>query len=542
MKILKICCAATLLLALPATADEETDRATCESLIGTRNLTITEATMMSATARAPTYCYVKGIISPAIGYHVQLPLPGSWNGKFLQWGDGGKDGDLDFADHRLAEGYAVANSNLGHDNGSEPGASFGFNNRQAEIDFGYRAVHLTVNAAKTLVRAYYDAAPTYSYFEGCSTGGRQGLMEAQRYPFDFDGIIAGAPVNYYQELNAGHIWLLQRVFENDFAGNLAHDTDGDGRFDSLGKLDMLADTVMSLCDANDGIADGVIDDPLSCKFEPERDLAEMMCRAGQDTDTCLTEAEMRTIKDFYSGPYDSRGMSIIKGRALGAERGWTQYLPHEGNGNLPPMLRGAANGHVEYLFYENDPGVPVHDLADLSRQPDRNRQPPEYAWWEFDIDDVTAGRSDFMKTITNAIDPDLSRFLIEQNGKLILWHGWADPIGPPEPTLDYYNEVVAETFDGQLNRAREHARLFMFPGMAHCGGGPGPNQWDALAPLVEWVENGIAPDAVTATHTTGNVVDNERRVCAYPEQAAYSGPSGEQDEPANWVAGNFVCR
>ena len=168
----------------------------CEALVGTLNLTLDSAQLVEATDSTPQYCYVKGIISPGIVYHVQLPLPENWNGRFLQWGDGGKDGDLDFADHRLAEGYAVANSNLGHDNGSEPGASFGFNNRQAEIDFGYRAVHLTVNAGKTIIQAYYGEDPEYSYFEGCSTGGRQGLMEAQRYPYDFDGIVAGAPVTY----------------------------------------------------------------------------------------------------------------------------------------------------------------------------------------------------------------------------------------------------------------------------------------------------------------------------------------------------------
>ena len=137
------------------------------------NLTITLARIMESTDLTPRYCYVKGIISPAISYHVQLPLPKDWNGRFVNWGDGGKDGDLDFADHRVSQGYAVANSNTGHDNGSEPGASFGFNNRQAEIDFGYRAVHLTVNAAKTLIEAYYDRPPRYSYHEGCSTGGRQ---------------------------------------------------------------------------------------------------------------------------------------------------------------------------------------------------------------------------------------------------------------------------------------------------------------------------------------------------------------------------------
>ena len=250
-----------------ATATTGTDRASCEALLHLRNLTLTYAGL-SETAGGAAYCYVKGILPPAIHFHVQLPLPRDWNGRFLKWGDGGKDGDLDFADHRVAEGYAVANSNTGHDDGAEPGSSFAYDNRQAEIDFGYRAVHLTVAAAKTVVRNYYGDEPAYSYFEGCSTGGRQGLMEAQRYPTDFDGIVAGAPANHYQEMNAVRVWLLQRMFRDDFAGALATDTDGDGRFDSVRKLDVLADAVVAACDRNDGVADGVIDDPLACGFDP----------------------------------------------------------------------------------------------------------------------------------------------------------------------------------------------------------------------------------------------------------------------------------
>ena len=200
----------------------------CEALEEIRNLTITSASIRANSRSSDSYCYVRGIISPAIHFHAQLPLPRNWNGRFLQWGDGGKDGDLDFADHRVAEGYAVTNSNMGHDNGVEPGASFGFNNRQAEIDFGYRAVHLTVMAGKVLVNKFYNKAPEYSYFEGCSQGGRQGLMEAQRFPNDFDGIVAGYPAFAYQALNASGTWNLQRMFRDDLTGNLAVDTDGNG--------------------------------------------------------------------------------------------------------------------------------------------------------------------------------------------------------------------------------------------------------------------------------------------------------------------------
>ncbi len=514
----------------------------CEALMWTRNLTITLAQVVEAADSTPRYCYVKGVISPAISYHVQLPLPENWNGRFVKWGDGGKDGDLDFADHRVAQGYAVANSNTGHDSGTEPRASFGFNNRQAEIDFGYRAIHLTVNAARTLIEAYYQRPPSYSYFEGCSTGGRQGLMEAQRYPYDFDGIIAGAPVNYYQELNTTHVFNLQGVFRNGLAGNLAYDINGDGTPESLTKINMLRNKVLAKCDANDGIVDGVIDDPLSCNFDPDLDLATVMCSGDVNADECLTRAQLQTIKDLYRGSYDSKGVPILKGKPLGSEFSWPfSVIPHKGN-SMAPARMFTSGDHVNYLFYETDPGITPPDLSDPSHHPDKTRVIPEWAWWEFNIDDVTAGAGDFMRAITNAAETDMSRFLLDNDGKLLLYHGWGDADAHPEPTLDYYNEVVRDTFSGDLEQAKNYTRLFMAPGMAHCGGGPGPNDWDKLAPLVDWVENGNLPDYVVATHKTDEVVDNERRVCAYPQQATYVGPAGGQNNRANWVEINFTCR
>jgi hypothetical protein len=524
-----------------AAVASDPNAAQCEALRDLLNLTITTAKVVAADGDTPSHCYVRGALPPGIAYHVQLPLPESWNGRFLKYGDGTKDGDLDYADHRLAQGYAVANSNMGHDAGAEPGAWFAFDNRQAEIDFGYRAVHLTANAGKAVVAAYYERPAARSYFEGCSTGGREGLIEAQRFPNDFDGIVAGAPVFRYQELNAGHTWLLQRTFRNNFAGNLAFDADGDGKPESLRKLEMLADAVLARCDANDGIEDGVVDEPLTCDFEPRRDLAAHLCANDLDADACFTSAQMQTIEDFYRGPYDSRGTSIIKGRAFGAERGWTEYIPHAGNQMFPTHLFNARD-HAAFLFYEDDPGVPVPRANDLTYVPDKTATPPEWAWWEFNIDDLTAGKSDLMKQLINATDPDLERFLVKRSGKLILWHGWNDAGAPPEPTKDYYDELVATTFGGDGARAREHARLFMFPGMGHCGGGPGPDTWDPLSPLVEWVENGAAPESVVAQHSTDGRVDNERRVCAYPQVARYSGPAGGENDPANWTAANFTCR
>ena len=521
--------------AAPAKSD---DTNACEALRGLVDLTITFAELRPATQKAPQHCYARGAITPNIRYHVQLPMPGAWNGRFLQWGDGGKDGDLDYADHRLAEGYAVANSNTGHDAGAEPGASFGFNNRQAEIDFGYRAVHLTATAAKHLVKAYYGREASYAYHEGCSTGGRQGLMEAQRFPTDFDGIVAGAPVNYYQQINLSHVWMLQRAFADDFAGVPYMDRDGDGQFDDRRKLETLHRRVMQQCDELDGIKDGVLADPLACNFDPRRDLQHSTCDVNAPD--CFTPAQIKLIEDYYRGAYDSKGVTILKGLPLGSELGWTRYFPDEDNAGYPFALRN-ANNHGAYLFYEEDPGTPVANPIDLSYTPSRDGVLPEWAWWEFNIDDVTAGKGDVMKAITNAEDPNLKRFLVDNGGKLLLYHGWLDVGAHPEPTLDYYESVVDTVFQGDMQAAREHARLFMFPGMAHCGGGPGPDEWDPLAPLIAWVEQGVAPTAVVAVNRTDGVIDNERPVCAYPAQTVYDGPRNGANDPANWVAGNFRC-
>jgi feruloyl esterase len=519
----------------------ETEQA-CLALAELPNLTIIYVRLKPASPSTPTYCYVKGIISPAIQYHVQLPLPENWNGRFLMWGDGGTDGVLDFADLRLAQGYAVANSNSGHDSGSEPGYSFAYDNRQAEIDFGYRAEHLTVNAAQTIIKAYYRKAARKSYFEGCSLGGREGLMEAQRYPYDFDGIVAGSPAIFNQALFATRIQIYQRLFQNHFAGNLAFDTKGNGSFDSLNKLNILKEAVLAKCDANDGIVDGVIEDPLSCRFRPDDDLKSKMCPGDVNADNCFTKLQLQNIKDIYAGSHDSKGRFISKGRAFGSEFGWPRHLiPYAGNSLVPSGL-GLAADRLNYFFYETDPGVPTRTPTDPSLIPDRRKQPPEYSWSEFNIDDVTSGLGDYVSSILDAKDPNLTSSLLNYNGKIILYHGWGDALVPPETTLDYYKDVVTATFAGNLAAASEHIRLFMVPGMDHCKGGPGPDTWDKLAPLVEWVEKGMAPDYLVATHSTQGKVDNERRICPYPQRAVYTGPAGTQNDRASWIQSNFTCR
>ena len=512
----------------------------CEALVDAANLTIYRADWKPAAGNTPAHCYIRGTVSPGLHYHVQLPAPSDWNGNFLNWGDGGHDGDLDYANHRVAEGYAVANSNMGHDNGSEPGATWAFNDRQTELMYGTGHIVATVNAGRAALEAYYGEAAAYSYHEGCSTGGRQGLMAAQRFPTLFDGIVAGAPAQFLQRLNLDHNWDMQHMFRDNFAGALAYDTDGNGTLDSLTKADMLKDAVLAQCDANDGIVDGVVDDPLVCDFEPRVHLADRMCADDVNGDACFTDAQIGAIEAVYAGPYDSSGVSIYKGKARGTEVRWPlMVIPHEGNNHFPGQM-GLASDYVNFLFYSEDPGVPTMRPTDLSLEPDATREPPEFAWWQFDFDDFTAGLGDEMRDITDADDPDLNRYLIGRQGKLLMYFGWADTVIPAEPVVDYYQDVVDATFDGDLDAARQSARLFMAPGMGHCRGGPGPDTWDRLAPLVEWVENGTAPESIVATHQTEGVVDNERILCPYPEQARYIG-GGDPNDRENWVAANFEC-
>ncbi len=520
-----------------------TDAQSCDALRDMRNLTIIRAGIRENSSDGSSYCYVRGIISPAIHFHAQLPLPQNWNGRYLMWGDGGKDGDLDYADHRVAEGYAVTNSNLGHDNGVEPGASFGFNNRQAEIDFGYRAVHLTVQAGKLLVNTYYDQGPAYSYFEGCSQGGRQGFMSAQRFPNDFDGIVAGAPAFNYQGLNAAGTWNLQRMFRNNLAGNLAVDSNGDGSYDSLNLIDVLHERVLQKCDASDGLRDGLVSDPLNCNFNPDNDLSDLMCPSGSASDSCFTPAQLQTINDFYNGPRDDAGRQVYPGKMFGSEPRWPgYYVPSARNNMGPSKLMGVAGDHMNYLFYDQDPGVTVPDVRDIHYQARTDGVIPEFHWFDWNINDFFSGKGDVMKAITDANDSDLTQFLVDADGKMIIYHGLVDTLIVATDTINYYNDMVDTTFAGNMAAAQDKARLYLAPGMGHCRGGPGPDSWDKLAPLVDWVENGNAPESIIATHSTDGVVDNERPLCTYPEQASYVGPADGAGNPENWVAENFVCR
>ncbi len=529
----------------PAPASSEA----CHSLIGTPNLTILSAEAIAVNGKLPAYCQVYGLIAPAIHWQAQLPLGDAWNGRLLNIGNGGKAGNFQFAFNRLAQGYAVVSNNTGHDNGAEPNSSFAFNNKQEFFDYAYRAIHVTANASKTLTLAFYGKPQKHVYFEGCSTGGRQGMLEAQRYPADFDGIVIGSPAIDFTKLNVAHIWTEKHLLENHAAGNLAFDKDGNGSFKDLKKVDILRDAVLAKCDAKDGIKDGVINDPRQCDFKPAEDLKQYACPADKNADNCFTKAQLHTIEAIYAGPHDSKGTKIFYGPSFGSEVQWPKnVIPWGGNQFLPTNLIYELD-HANFLIYEDSPGLPPNEIHNVGDTPYKGGIFPEYAWWEFNFDDITAGKAQFVQHYMDAVDPDLNRFLKQRKGKLLMYQGWSDGDALPESIVAYYEQMVQKTFDGSYPEAQKDARLFMVPGMGHCGGGPGPNEWDKLPALVKWVEEGVAPDSIVAVHrssvrddnTLGPITD-ERKLCPFPQQAVYTGPTGGENDPTNWKQQNFSCR
>ena len=514
----------------------------CEALRDVASLTITSARVVDSDT-AGSYCYVRGILPPAIGFHVQLPLPDAWNGRFLKWGDGGKDGDLDFADHRVAEGYAVANSNTGHDNGAEPGSSFGWNNRQAEIDFGYRAVHLTTRAGKTLTRAYYGRDPEYSYFEGCSTGGRQGLMEAQRFPEDFDGIVAGAPANHYQHMNAVRVWLLQRMFRDDFAGALAYDTDGDGRFDSVNKIELLATAVLEACDAEDGVDDGVIDDPSRCDFDPARDLAELRCPNDEDADDCFTvgpdpdRARLPRRPDRSGRP----GRSTPASRSAPSGSGPRCSSPIPATGFAPGAVRPRRRPSQLSLLRRRPRGDPTRSPRHLSHR--RPRPPPAR------VGVVGLRHRRRHRRQGRRHERDHRR----RRPRPVALPGRPGRQAPPLPRVGRRARrapadrglLRGRRRDDVRRRPREDPRQHASLHGARDGTLPRrirPRHLGPPGPARRLGRARHAPDRIIATHQTDGRVDNERPLCPYPQRAVYTGPGGESYDPQNWIAANFSCR
>ena len=440
----------------------------------------------------PAFCRVAATLTPSsdsdIKMEVWMPAEG-WNGKLQAVGNGAFTGSLRQDGGRsmasgLERGYATASTDTGHVGGS---AEFGYEHPEKLVDFGWRSVHEMTVTAKDVIAKFYGNGPEHSYWFGCSAGGRQAMKEAQRFPEDYDGIIAGAP---------GNDWMGRAAASLRVAKHLEHHEDA--RLPEA-KVQLLHEAVLAACDAADGVEDRVVGDPERCHFDP----GVLRC-SGAEGDDCLTAAQVTTAEMMYASPKNPKTGRVVTGVLPGSEPNWTDM-------GWTRSARATGIDQYRYLIYR-----------DLDWTIDQ---------FDFDTDIVAAEETD--NDTVNALDPNLRPFL-DRGGKLLAYHGWADAQISPANATQYYNRVVETVGDEAL--VRGGFRLFMAPGMGHCAGGEGPNAFDALTAMEEWVEQGKAPDQIIASRTRDGVVDRTRPLCPYPQLAVYSG-SGSMDDAAN-----FVCQ
>jgi len=431
--------------------------------------------------KLPAFCRVAATLKPTprsdIKMEVWLPA-GGWNGTLEVVGNGAFAGTVSYPAMAtaLAAGYAAASTDTGHTGPS----SNTFVNQDVLVDFAHRAIHETTAAAKAVVDAFYGSAPKFSYFNGCSTGGRQALTAAQRYPEDFNGIVAGAPASFGSKQTFGQIWIYQATATPEAA--LTRE-----------KQQALHTAVLNACDANDGVKDGVLENPLTCTFDPQA----IACKAG-DSSSCLTAPQVEAVRRIYAGASNSHtGEFIFPGFERGSEALWT------------PTPVGYAVDYFKYIVF-NDPNWDPKRL-------------------NFDGDIARAAKAANVK-IFDATDPDLDTFT-GRGGKLLMYQGWAEPGIPPRNVVTYYGQVEKKT-----KNAKDSVRLFMVPGMGHCGGGDGTSTFDMVAALDQWMTTGKAPASIPASRVRNGVADRTRPLCPWPQVATYKG-SGSIDDAAN-----FVCR
>ena len=439
----------------------------------------------AAFQKLPAFCRVAARLHPVedseIKIEVWLPASG-WNGKLEAVGNGAWAGSISYAAMAtaVAAGYAATSTDTGH-TGNNP--AFIPGHPEKVQDFAERAIHEMTTAAKAITAAHYGNAPQRAYFNGCSTGGRQALTEAQRFANDYDGIVAGAPAYYTTHLQGWQVWAAQAAHKDEAS------------YIPPVKFALLHNAVLQACDALDGVKDGVLEDPARCHFDP----AVLACKNGAGAD-CLTQPQIETARKIYTGPANPRtGQNIFPGLDPGSELGWATLT-----GPKPMSL---AVEVYQYLVFRN----------------------PEWNYLDFDpgADIQTAVKA--IGATYDAIDPNL-KSLTGHGGKLLLYHGWADPGIPPRATVNYYKRVV----DAMGGAAKANVRLFMVPGMGHCRGGDGTDTFDPVAALDVWVTTGKAPDQIPASHLTKGVVDKTRPLCPYPEVAKYKG-TGDTNSAANFT-------
>jgi feruloyl esterase len=444
------------------------------------------ANAAAAFKTLPAFCRVTLALTPSsdsdIRVEVWLPRVG-WNHKLQASGNGGLGGAIPYPALAASVngGYAAVGTDTGHVGGN---ADFVAGHPEKLVDFGYRAIHEMTVAAKTVVAAHYDARPTRAYFNSCSTGGRQALIEAQRYPDDFDGIVAGDPSWDQMRLYAARVWLNTYVNRTPAAVIPAS------------KYPMIHQAVLNRCDAMDGVTDGVVEDPAKCAF----DFSTLTC-SGEDRADCLTRDQVETASAMTRPIRDPKSGAVLHpGRYYpGSELGW--------GGVAGPSPSGESHEGMRKIVF-----TPEWDYHAINVPNDVERA-------------VKADRG-----LLYGGDPDLSRFFA-RGGKLLMYHGWADPLVSPDTSLTMFKRIN----DTVGAAAANSLALFMVPGMGHCQGGPGTDVFDKTAAIDRWVETGKKPSSIEAAHLTAGVVDRTRPLCAYPTTARYTG-TGSTDE-----AKNFRC-
>lgn len=447
------------------------------------------AQQSAALKNLPAFCRVAATLMPTSDSDIKIEvwLPASnWNGKFEAVGNGGWAGSISYPAmvQALGRGYATSSTDTGH---STAGGSFAFGHPEKFIDFAYRSEHEMTVKAKAIIQAFYGNGPRYSYWNGCSTGGRQGLQEAQRYPNDYDGIIAGASANPRTRLASWQLSIGQAALK-DPASRIPPS-----------KYPMIHQAVVGACDAVDGLKDGLIDDPTRCHFDPK----VLACKA-EDGPACLTAPQVEAARKIMSPAKRHTGAEIFPGFEPGTELAWTGLVGG-------PEPSPTAIDQYKYIVFK-----------DLN-----------WDWRTFDLERDVAIADKVDNGTINAINPNLKPFA-DRGGKLLMYHGWSDGSVAPRASVTYYNSVL-DTMGGAA-KTSNWLRLFMAPGMGHCGGGEGPNTFDILGALEQWVEKGKAPDQIIASHSTDGKVDRTRPLCPYPQVARHKG-SGSTDDAAN-----FVCK
>ena len=451
-------------------------------------------------ADLPAFCRVAATLRPsgdsAINVEVWLPAAGGsapWNGKLEALGGQGWAGTIGYAGLRdgLRRGYAVTATDSGHTGGA---GIFALEHPEQLVDFAYRSAHEMTLAAKTIVTTFYGSGPRLSYWDGCSTGGRMALTEAQRFPEDFDGIIAGAPANFSSHQAAQMMSVALAVHPPSREASA-----DEASYIPPAKYSLIHQAVVEACDARDGAKDGVLEDPTRCDFDP----GTLECK-GEDAATCLTPAEVSAARKIYAPIVNPRTReTIFPGLSPGSELAWGTVAG--------PQPLAFPREIYQFIVFKD----PMWDYKML------------------DLDRDVARAEKAYDGMMDAINPDLTAFF-KRGGKLLQYHGWSDQAVAPANSVNYYNSVVRKS--GGDGRVQQSYRLFMVPGMTHCAGGEGTSSFDALAALERWKEQGQAPAHIPASRMAGGVVNRTRPLCPYPEVATYKG-AGSIDEAAN-----FVCK